>query len=362
MTIKEIKEELIKRYRFIYKNAPFILAPFMYEETEEELKETNIRRKKMGLDEENKPLIYFKQPNKKTLVMLEELLLSTIPLEETEFYNLNDYRLDNPEYLKKYKYGLELLEKRNMNITLQQLQEKIDVWKLLSCVRTYILNQSGDLKNKDKKLNALDIYFNIARYKNDGKVWESGYNLNGKDLGTNIYHYSAVLLKQPPEVKQTRKKEDIGVKNNEFINSLSNNKVKLTENEKQNIYLEFHDELPWDLSIKCDIEEEYIPTMIETRLIRPENTEPCNKEFNIKETDIFIRPNDVLYKYYHLCPHCGFIVNIPKEILSDGIKKRIEKRCNKDENLFRKMYLYSELKKLDDLSHEGQKKLLKKNN
>ena len=80
----------------------------------------------------------------------------------------------------------------------------------------------------------------------------------------------------------------------------------------------------------------------------------------IKEEEIFVNPNNKLYRYYQLCPHCGFIVNIPKEILSDGIKQRIEERCSKDDKLFRKMFLYSELFSLDKTSTEGQKKLLKK--
>ena len=107
-------------------------------------------------------------------------------------------------------------------------------------------------------------------------------------------------------------------------------------------------------------EEEYIKTMIETRLYRPENTEPCGENFIIKEDEIFVNPDDKLYRYYQLCPHCGYIVNIPKEILSDGIKQRIEERCSKDDKLFRKMFLYSELFGLDKTSTEGQKKMLKK--
>ena len=35
MTLEQAKEELIKRYKYLYKNAPLILAPFMYEETKE---------------------------------------------------------------------------------------------------------------------------------------------------------------------------------------------------------------------------------------------------------------------------------------------------------------------------------------
>jgi len=114
------------------------------------------------------------------------------------------------------------------------------------------------------------------------------------------------------------------------------------------------------LEITCELEEEYVPMMIETRLHRPENTEPCGENFIVKENEIFVDSNDKLYRYYQLCPHCGYMVNIPKEILSDGIKQRIEDRCNKDDKLFRKMCLYSELFSLDKKSNDGQKKLLKK--
>ena len=100
--------------------------------------------------------------------------------------------------------------------------------------------------------------------------------------------------------------------------------------------------------------------MMETRLYRPENTEPCGKNFCINEKEIFIRPDDSSYRFFQLCPHCGYIVNIPKEILSEGIQKRIEDRCSKDDRLFRKMFLYSELFSLDKKSTEGQTKLLKK--
>ena len=118
--------------------------------------------------------------------------------------------------------------------------------------------------------------------------------------------------------------------------------------------------MPCDLEITCDLEEEYVKTMIETRLYRPEHTEPCGENFIVKEEEIFVNSSDRLYRYYQLCPHCGYIVNIPKEILSEGIKQRIEDRCSKDDKLFRKMFLYSELFSLDRLSTNAQKKVLKK--
>ena len=64
--------------------------------------------------------------------------------------------------------------------------------------------------------------------------------------------------------------------------------------------------------------------------------------------------------FYQLCPKCGYIVNIPNELLSDKISLRIIERCSKDINLFRKMELYSELKALDLNSKIDQKRLLKK--
>ena len=100
--------------------------------------------------------------------------------------------------------------------------------------------------------------------------------------------------------------------------------------------------------------------MIDSRLVRPDDTHACFEDFNVNECEIFVNPEDKLYRYYQVCPHCGYIVNIPKEILSDGIKQRIETRCMKDPKLFRKMYLYSELFSLDKNSTEGQRRVLKR--
>lgn len=38
MTLDQAKQELVKRYRYLYENACFILAPYMYEQSEEEFK------------------------------------------------------------------------------------------------------------------------------------------------------------------------------------------------------------------------------------------------------------------------------------------------------------------------------------
>lgn len=359
MTLEQAKQELIKRYRYLYENAYLILAPYMYEQSEEEYQKMVDRDiKEYGRCLINEPMIYL---NINTLDSVnstfEEFLLSNKNIEDTELYKFVENKRDDKEYLEQVKKGLELTERKNIGRT-GILKESLDIGKILNAAWDYIAEQSGDLKNKENKLNVLDEYYRIARYQNNGKIYTSGRNLNLHDVSSLV----VPLHKREP----FRDKKDIGITNNTFITAIAkaphyeDNWSIFTENEKQQIYLDYHDELPCDLEITCELEEKYIKTMIETRLYRPENTESCGENFVIKEEEIFVNPNDNLYRYYQLCPHCGFIVNIPKEILSDGIKQRIEERCSKDDKLFRKMFLYSELFSLDKTSVEGQKKLLKK--
>ena len=364
MEKEQIKQELINRYKYIYENAVYILAPYMYQQTEEERDKLNKKNRKENKNHpfiSNDLLIFLKELPNELLLDLESFLLSDIPFNQSKLFIELEGKKKNPEFLNKGKSGLNLLEKDNSKYS--SLQTKLDSWKLLVRLRKFINEQSGDLKNKEKKLTALDEYFRINRYKNDGKIWTSGFFINFKDMD-NFSSFSAILPTN--ERKPRRDKEDIGLKKGDFISFIANrlnhydyNFSIFTEQEKQDIYLTYHDELPYDLEKVCEIEEKYIPLMIETRLIRPEHTKPCGETFFVNENEIFVDPKDSLYRYYQLCPHCGFIVNIPKETLSDGIKKRIEERCSKDPNLFRKMYLYSELFSLDKSSSKEQKKLLK---
>lgn len=358
MTLDQAKQELVKRYRYLYENAYFILAPFMYEETNEEFeKRLKEQQEKYGTNFATEPLIYLNIGRlDSTNLLFEEFLLSEKPMEESTLYKFIERKRNDKEYLDQVKYGLTLLEKENAGKT--SFLYTIDIWKILSKTWDYIKEQSGDLDNKKNKLRVLDEYCRIGRYQNNGKVYTSGRDLNLHDCN------SLIIEKNPRQ--PFRDKKDIGIRKNSFIKTIASapryedNWSIFTESEKQQIYLDYHDELPCDLEITCAIEEEYIKTMIETRLYRPENTEPCGENFVISEEEIFVNPNDRLYRYYQLCPHCGFIVNIPKEILSDGIKQRIEDRCSKDDKLFRKMFLYSELFSLDKKSNKDQKKLLKK--
>ncbi len=360
MTLEQAKKELVRRYKYLYENAYFILAPYMYEQTQQEFRSDIIKySRKYGNKILKKPLIYLNINRLDTINSLfEEFLLSDKPMEESSLYKTIESKRNDKDYLDKVKKGLALLEKNNKDVKYESLKTKLSIGNILGKAADYIEEQSGDLKNKKRKLYVLDQYYRILRYQNNGKIYTSGRNLNLHDVDS--------LIIPLHEKEPTRDKNDIGVTRNPFITIIANspcyedNCSIFTENEKQQIYLNYHDELPCDLEITCDLEKEYIETMIESRLQRPENTAPCKEQFVIKEEEIFINPNDVLYRYYQLCPHCGFMVNIPKEILSKGIKKRIEDRCSKDDKLFRKMCLYSELFSLDKSSTNEQRKLLRR--
>ena len=358
MTIDQAKEQLIKRYKYLYENALFILSPFMYEQTIEELKAYNKKAKKQYgkyHEERTEPLIYLNIPNN-ILPVFEEFLLSDCEMEASQLYLMTEENRNNKTYLEKVKRGCQLVEKNNENKP--YLKTALDIWNILRKTYDYIKEQSGDLKNKDNKLHIIDEYYRILRYQNDGQIRTSGRTLNLHDFGS----VSIPMHQSAP----SRDKKDIGIKKNSFISTLTripkyeDNGSIFLESVKQKIYLEYHDELPWNLEITCDTLEKYEDDLQDSRLIRPKSTSNCGKSFYINEAEIFVDFNDKRYRYYQLCPHCGYIVNIPKEILTDGIKIRIEARCKKDINLFRKMTLYSELKQLDDIPIEGQRKILKK--
>lgn len=361
MNIEQAKQELVKRYKYLYENAYFILAPYMYEQSNEEFEITVVENIKKYNDPILKiPLVYL-NINRLDSVnsVFEEFLLSDKPMEETTLYKMIESKRNNKDYLEQVKIGLALLEKDNQG-KYAFTKTYLEIGTILGKVNEYINEQSNDIKNRDNKLLVLDEYFRLLRYNNKGKIMYSGRNISINDVS------SLSIIIDKNERKPLRDKEDVGVRKNSLITTIANaphyeyNWSIFTEGEKQEVYLMYHDELPCDLEIECKLEEEYIQTTIESRLHRPKNTSPCGESFVVIEQEIFVNPNDSLYRYYQVCPHCGYIVNIPKEILSDGIKQRIEERCKKDDKLFRKMFLYSELFSLDKSSTNGQKKLLKK--
>lgn len=86
MTLEQTKQELVRRYKYLYENAYFILAPYMYEQSEEEFKKLvdEYSNKYNGIVRLlKKPLIYLDtyQLNNRA-PLFEEFLLSDKPMEK----------------------------------------------------------------------------------------------------------------------------------------------------------------------------------------------------------------------------------------------------------------------------------------
>lgn len=350
--MKRYKEEFTKRYKYLYENASFILAPYMYQEDKK--------------DPDIESMIYLRSLDIKTLSLLEEILLTNSSMEETKFYrNIESYKQDR-FYLDFVKAGALLLKQYNDGIENDIAKIKLDFWCLLAQVRDYISKQTGDVSNRNQKLEVLDEYFRMDRYSNDGKVWTSGFELTFHDLENGNNFLGSII---PNLYLQPRDKNDIGITNNAFINCFSNtsivpnrnNSVYFTEEEKQKVYLEFHDELPYRLLINCQENSFKVDEFVLKK--EQKDCSPCGNAFDIDEMEIFYEKEFFMgkeyYLFYQLCPKCGYMVRIPEEILGKSSKKRIIRRCDLDPNLSTKMELYSRLKALDNKSLSYQKKMLK---
>ena len=205
----------------------------MYEQSEEEF-EKNVAEniKKYNVPILKKPLIYLNINRLDSVNSLfEEFLLSDKPMEESSLYQMVESKRNDKDYLDKVKKGLELLEKDNEDTKYEMLKSKLSIWEVLGKVSDYIEEQSGDLKNKERKLYVLDQYYRIHRYQNNGKIYTSGRKLNLHDVSSMVID----LHKREP----FRDKKDIGIKNNPFISVIfsapyyEDNWSIFTENEKQ---------------------------------------------------------------------------------------------------------------------------------
>ena len=112
MNIEEAKKEFIRRYKYLYENAEFILSPYMCEESEEEFqKRVNENLKKYNQPILKKPVIYLNINRLDSInAIFEEFLLSDKPLEESKLYHMIEENKTNKDYLDKVKKGLELLD------------------------------------------------------------------------------------------------------------------------------------------------------------------------------------------------------------------------------------------------------------
>lgn len=279
------------------------------------------------------------------LKWLEELVLGNKPLEDAYLYNhVKEYSKDKNSLVSE----VERYESKEEYCIRSRAVVKGDkfyyAWILLSHLVYFIRSRKySNSYNNLKELETLDEYFRVLRYSNDGIEWKSGFDLRGEDLMHSLFLIDA------DEEEEVSYYDSLELDENEFICCFASdrnglNDVHFSEKEKQEIYLQYHDELPWDYVVEC---------ISDDTLIRPNKTKPCGNSFILKEKDIF---GGGIGKYYCMCPKCGYIINIPNKDIFNVIEK-VSQRCNY--SFFKKMMIYSELLALDRESEEN-KVLVKK--
>ena len=347
-----------KRYLFLSENAIYLLAPLIRCEDELNFLVRSFDAKYGKKEFDGKHKIYL-VPDIFLSVLLERFLFEDSELEEDEFYKKVMELKNDPDYLKRVKTGISLAKDDYFVGGLDNSDYLM--YELLESVKNYI-DRQDDCLNKRRKLCALDEYFGLLLYSNDGNEWTSHHAFENQPV-LDILDLKKSFVQLPKKTSdEAIKSRGVGYTN--FLKAFNVKKDlisgtvkfnRLTEKDKQEVYLKLHDELPWDLEIECKLEEPELNSMNDTRLVRPENTKPCGSVFRISEGDIFVTRRG----YYHLCNECGYMVKIPPKYISEGIGKRIRERCSKDENLLRKMELISELQALDDRSLPQHKVLFK---
>lgn len=206
------RNEIIKRYMYLYQNKELILALCIgtgieKEKLEKEIKESerllssnsvyNRELMKLELENANYDLEHEKyylmaNVNDSIVDMYEDFLFSDKEMEELDLYKHIE-GVKNSKYLDVFNTLIENLEtRRKRNFHLKKVPT-FTVWKILSYVRR---------KNIDNRLvlDALDKYYNIDRFMLTGDNYESGYKLLESDIN-RLGEYC--LVKYPSTILMT---------------------------------------------------------------------------------------------------------------------------------------------------------------
>lgn len=206
------RNEIIKRYMYLYQNKELILALCIgtgieKEKLEKKIKESerllssnsvyNRELMKLELENANYDLEHEKyylmaNVNDSIVDMYEDFLFSDKEMEELDLYKHIE-GVKNSKYLDVFNTLIQNLEtRRKRNFYLKKVPT-FTVWKILSYVRR---------KNIDNRLvlDALDKYYNIDRFMLTGDNYESGYKL----LESDIYRLGEYcLVKYPSTILMT---------------------------------------------------------------------------------------------------------------------------------------------------------------
>lgn len=206
------RNEIIKRYMYLYQNKELILALCIgtgieKEKLEKKIKESErllssnsvynrelmkLELEKANYDLEHEKYYLMANVNDSIVDMYEDFLFSDKEMEELDLYKHIE-GVKNSKYLDVFNTLIENLEsRRKINFYLKKVPT-FTVWKILSYVRR---------KNIDNRLvlDALDKYYNIDRFMLTGDNYESGYKLLESDIN-RLGEYC--LVKYPSTILMT---------------------------------------------------------------------------------------------------------------------------------------------------------------
>lgn len=359
LTKEQFISEFKKRYLFLQKNYLFLLAPLIREESDDLYEKRKIDCKRINT-------LFI--PGKQIYIGIDKYLFSLIEnfmfyykkgnegwIENHPLYRKVSSLKKNKEYLEEVERGLELLEKEKREKNLSSIN--LSLFDLFLVIHGFVKAEQNF--SNMKKLKILDEYFRVSRHSNNGKSWESGFQLCIEDVNRNLLgdltdpcgrNCHPVIDMMGPGCfnsmfiegfsKYEKKTKDVPI----FVNGIIRGYKTvpdyqfvhscLSYEDCLNLYLEGHDELAYNLLCICREDDS---------LERPKGTKPCLSNFKISEENIFCLGDS----FYHLCSNCGYVVNVSDKITNPRIGKRIIDRCGKDNFSLKKHLLLSELVSLD---------------
>lgn len=314
----DIKKELIWRYKYIYSNIEYLVGSFLVCNT---------------LREENDYVINKRIPYE-LLMLGQKFLLSDDVAEFSELV----------KYVERRKNDLEFVKSLGINEKKQVSKERL-IWEFLNSICNLITLQEENKILRRKKLIAMNEYYKILNYQNKTGIQRHGSKLINNYLKSekNKWYLYLGRMHEEADLKASKFIKMVNDKKNYDETSLG----ILSDKEKQDIYLEFHDELAWDTLIKCEVDKNNVDNPRKKHLLRQDINLPCEEEFYLIESKIFINPKDKNYKYYQVCPNCGYVVNIPEDMLIENVRTRIQERCLNDKYEFSRQLLSAELRSMD---------------
>lgn len=167
MDYNMIKEMISNRYFYLLENMHILLAPTLFS----------------GKKDLDKEILY----------ALEDLLLSDGLITDSFGYSYVESLKRHQEYLNLVLNSLIALQEYNQQYAdFPRYQISMNILDILNQVYDYIDYDEVFNDTKVKKLKVLDEYFKIARYQNDGNIWNSGRYFKTSDSFN--YPYDSNIL------------------------------------------------------------------------------------------------------------------------------------------------------------------------